>query len=313
MEFKRARLKFEKKMYGRIYMRVRNWCFTAWNDNFLSSNEELIQYLGYGIEVCPKTGKTHYQGYVEFKKAFTLSRVKDIFNDNTVHLECRKGTQEQAVQYCMKDNEFFEFGELKKQGKRNDLQTMREEIEHGADIASIVRTVTSFQALRGAELLLKYCENPRAIQDINVFWCYGDTGSGKSHYAYQNHPDLFRPISEKWWEGYDGHDCILIDDIRGHFCTYDRLLQLCDKYPFRVETKGGSRQAKYTNIYITCPWNVQKFCEKFYDRSDRFEQLYRRITKQFYFEKEIDCPVEETYVYRCTEVGVGNTDHPDSD
>lgn len=286
-------------------MRVRNWCFTAWNENFLSCDESLIQYLGYGVEKCPDTGKIHYQGYVEFNKAFTMKSVKKAFCDETVHLEIRKGSQKQAVEYCEKDGDFYEIGELKKQGKRNDLQTMREEIENGADMSSIVQTVTSFQALRGAELLLKYCEEPRPVQDIDVIWCYGETGSGKSHFAYQNYHNIFKPISEKWWEGYDGHECILIDDIRGHYCPYERLLQLCDKYPFRIETKGGSRQVKYSTIIITCPWSVKDFCTKFYDKSDKFKQLYRRISKQLLFEKIIDCPVEETYMYRSTEVEIG--------
>lgn len=286
-------------------MRSRNWCFTAWNENFLTCPEDVVQYLCYGIEYCPDTGTKHYQGYCEFKPAFTMSRVKVLFNDNSVHLENREGTQKQAIDYCKKGGDFYDFGEPKKQGKRNDLQTMREEIENGADIGTIVKTVTSFQALRGAEILLKYCEKPRDIQDINVFWNYGETGSGKSHFAYQNYQNVFRPVNEKFWEGYDGHDCVLIDDIRGDFCTFARLLQLTDKYPFRVETKGGSRQALYTTIIITCPWDVQKFCEKYFCASDKFEQLYRRITKQFHCEKVIDCPVEETYLYKCTEVGIG--------
>jgi hypothetical protein len=285
-------------------MRVRNWCFTAWTDTFLSVDDNCIQYLGYGIETCPKTGKIHYQGYVEFTKAFTMSSVKKLFGDNTIHLEVRKGTQEQAIKYCEKDGEYYEFGELKKQGKRNDLQTMREEIEKGADIASIVQTVTSFQALRGAELLLKYCEKPRIVQNIDVIWCYGETGSGKSHYAYQNYQNIFRPINEKWWEGYDGNECVLFDDIRGSI-PYERLLQLCDKYPFRIETKRGSRQAMYNTIIFTCPWSIKDFCTKFYSCSDKYDQLYRRITKQILFEKIIDCPVEETFMYKCTEVGIG--------
>lgn len=286
-------------------MRLRNWCFTAWTDSFLTCDEDAIQYLGYGIETCPKTDKKHFQGYVEFKKAFTMKSVKSIFNDNTIHLEPRKGTQKQAIEYCEKDGDFYEFGEPKRQGSRNDLQTMREEIANGADMSSIVQTVTSFQALRGAELLLKYCEEPRPVQDIEVLWCYGETGSGKSHFAYQNYQNIFRPINEKWWEGYDGHDCILFDDIRGTNVSFERLLQLCDKYPFRIETKGGSRQVKYTKIVFTCPWSVKDFCTKFYSSSDKYSQLYRRITKQIYFEKIIDCPVEETYSYRSTEVGIG--------
>lgn len=285
-------------------MRPRNWCFTAWNENFLTCDESLVQYLCYGIERCPNTGKIHYQGYVEFHNAYTMNVVKKIFDDKTIHLENRKGSQKQAIDYCAKDGDFYDFGEPKKQGKRNDLQTMREEIEKGADIASIVQTVTSFQALRGAELLLKYCEKPRIVQDIDVIWCYGETGSGKSHYAYQNYQNIFRPINEKWWEGYDGNDCILFDDIRGSI-PYERLLQLCDKYPFRIETKGGSRQAMYNTIIFTCPWSIKDFCTKFYSCSDKYDQLYRRITKQILFEKIIDCPVEETFMYKCTEVGIG--------
>ena len=34
----------------------------------------------------------------------------------------------------------------------------------------------------------------------------------------------------KFWEGYDGHDNVIIDDIRGDFCKFHQLLKLLDRY-----------------------------------------------------------------------------------
>lgn len=292
----------------RGYMRIRNWCFTAWNDKFLNCDIDLIQYLGYGIEICPETGNRHFQGYVEFKKAFTLGMVKKAFDDKTVHLEARKGSQKQAVDYCKKDGEFNEIGELKVQGKRTDIDIKRQEVEDGCTMNEMIETATSYQSLKMAELLLKYKEKKRPIQPILVKWVYGETGCGKTHNCFVDYPLVFRPIKSneyKWWDGYDGQKEVLLDDIRGNICSFLRLIELTDIYPFKVECKNGSREVQFDTVIITSPYKIEDFCEMYYSKKDKYEQLWRRCGyKQYYCEKIINCPVEETFEYRCTEVHV---------
>jgi len=77
----------------------------------------------------------------------------------------------------------------------------------------------------------------------------------------------------KWWEGYDAHPVVIIDDIRATFCTFSRMLNILDKYECRVECKGASRQLLARRIYITCP-----FCyDGIWETSEQMDQLYRRL------------------------------------
>lgn len=108
--------------------RVRCWCFTWFppvpegphaqvvslqdglNHLATLSEDPDFRYIIAGEEVCPETGRAHLQGYVEFHRAFSLTSVKDAFGWPTAHFEPRRGTQEQAIDYCKKEGNFHEWG-----------------------------------------------------------------------------------------------------------------------------------------------------------------------------------------------------------
>ena len=77
----------------------------------------------------------------------------------------------------------------------------------------------------------------------------------------------------KWFEGYDGHKKVLIDDMRKDFMKFHELLRLLDRYPMRVEQKGTSRQFVANHIIITSAYNPAMLFET---RED-IHQLLRRI------------------------------------
>lgn len=92
-------------------MTSRSYCFTSWKPITYTVTAECdIRYLCYGIEICPKTQKQHYQGYLELRKPLRMQGVKKLLDDNTIHLEKRKGTRDQARDYCKKDGKFYEYG-----------------------------------------------------------------------------------------------------------------------------------------------------------------------------------------------------------
>jgi hypothetical protein len=74
----------------------------------------------FGREIAPTTGTPHLQGYVHFERTKRLSGVRVLFPHGT-HLEPRRGTPEQAADYCKKDGDFEERGVLPAQGRRTDI------------------------------------------------------------------------------------------------------------------------------------------------------------------------------------------------
>lgn len=97
----------------------RHWCFTAYaghlglDDDF--SSEEIIdamrshwesvndlpgiRYAIAQIEMCPTTHRLHIQGYLEFKDSKRMNTIYKMFPAN---LEYRKGSRDDARDYCRK-------------------------------------------------------------------------------------------------------------------------------------------------------------------------------------------------------------------
>lgn len=250
------------------------WCFTDFDMKTDWMNVG-ASYVVVGEEICPDTGKTHLQGYLEFPTNKRVTALKKI--DAKAHFEKRKGTGEQAAQYCKKDGKFKEQGELKicEPGKRNDLSKIREAIKDGAKLRNILEFEDiTFPGIKVAEAMLPHFE-PKRQWEMEVHWLHGSTGSGKTKYAMEQCVDPW--ISGKnlrWWQGYDGHEDVIIDDFRKDFCTFHELLRILDRYPYTVEVKGGSRQLVAKRIFITCPWHP----EDLYDGKEDVGQLLRRIT-----------------------------------
>lgn len=236
-----------------------------------------FKYLIYGVETCPDTGKTHHQGYAEFETNRRLSALKK-FN-STIHWELRQGTQAQAIDYCMKDGEFVEFGEKKgksNQGSRSDIKLAKKLVSEGAGMKTIIEQVDSYQAVRMAELSLKYSEKKRNWE-TNVIWLHGPTGSGKTRKAVELSGDNYWMSGRnlKWWEGYDAHENVIIDDFRKDFCTFHELLRILDRYPYTLEVKGTSRQLLAKQIIITSCYAP----DVVYDTREDVAQLLRRISR----------------------------------
>lgn len=102
-------------------MRSRGYCFTINNYTddhlaFVMDQEELgYRYIIIGFETAPETGTLHLQGYVYFDTARHETSVRKLFYPH--HIEPQKGTYEQAIEYCKKEQQFYENGEPPVQGK----------------------------------------------------------------------------------------------------------------------------------------------------------------------------------------------------
>lgn len=252
-------------------VRSRDWCFTKNNyvDDDISKLEDVsseCKYLIIGKEVA-STGTLHLQGYIYFENAKSFSKIQKLLPTGS-HIEKTKGTPKQASDYCKKENNYVEYGSLPEtQGKRTDLDVVKDMVKEGKTLGEIIDSAKSYQSIRSAELILKYKETKRNWKPY-VIWIYGSSGTGKTRTAYEKCPSLYRKTnsSGKWWEGYDAHADVLLDDVKDMSKEYySMLLELLDRYEVRVETKGGSRQFLAKNIIVTSLWSpkemYQNFCE----------------------------------------------------
>lgn len=135
-----------------------------------------------------------------------------------VHLEIRRGSSRQAADYCRKDGEVFEVGEISAQGNRTDLTELKESIESGN--LDVIETHFELYCRykNGIDALLdkQYLKKKRTTMTVG-YWFYGPTGTGKSHRAFEMAgEDVYVWTDDNgWWDGYRGQKTVIINDFRG--------------------------------------------------------------------------------------------------
>lgn len=266
--------------------KFRNYCMTDFicDRSVYDTLSPKYKYILIGEETCPTTQKTHFQVFLVCKSPRSLKSVMKEWAPR--HIEICKGDYLSNIKYCSKDDKITEYGERPKgQGKRSDIELVREVLEsEEATMREISSIATSYQSIRVAETFLSYNERRRTWKP-NVSWIYGATGTGKTKQAVEMCGDNDYWMSGKnlrWWQGYDGHSHIIIDDFRKDFCTFHELLRILDRYAYSVEVKGGSRQLLATDIIITCPYHPLDV----YNTREDVGQLIRRIDDTIMLEME---------------------------
>lgn len=259
--------------------RSRGWCFTV--QNYTDENIETIRkcnadYWVFGREVAPTTGTNHLQGYMYFAGLKTFGAIKKLLPDGT-HIEKAKGNATQNREYCIKEGKFEEHGTPPAQGHRTDIQQIKDMVREGQHISEIAEVATSYQTLKFAQTLLTIKPNTELRLDLRVHWFWGATGTHKTRTAYAEATAIgdtwISSRNLKWWDGYTGQPCIIIDDMRGDFCTFHEMLRILDIYPLRLEVKGGSVAAEYHHVWITSAYKPDNLWQSVEDKG----QLMRRI------------------------------------
>ena len=236
----------------------RSYCFTL--NNYDQEDIDLLsqvtcRYLTFGEEVG-ESGTQHLQGYIEFAKTQRMAALKKIHK--RIHWETRRGTREQAREYCHKDGDFQEFGswEAGGQGSRNDLHMLMGLIKKNTPIIEIMEAAPK-ECSKSMRFVEKYREliereDTRSFRKVTVDVLVGAAGTGKTKCAFDECPKLFTVNSDESFpfNGYDGEDAILIDDFYGGV-KYNTLLRVLDGHQYRVNVKGGHRFARWTRIFIT--------------------------------------------------------------
>jgi len=247
------------------------------------NNNNNITYMIVGAEVCPTTERNHWHIFIYFTSDHTLNSIRKKLPQRDVRAMYYHSWPGALKKYCSKDgNLLLEIGECPSQGKRKDLNSIKEMVKNGADIFEVVEDCENLQQILYAEKLFKYknLQTKRKIMKIDVIWISGDPGTGKSKLVHELEPDLYVPVSSKWWDGYHGQEAILIDDFRPGWCSYDDLLKLTDIYPRTVEVKGGTTPIMWKRMYFTSPHEPKRTFRYMEDQENN-KQVLRRITAQF--------------------------------
>lgn len=257
-------------------------------------------------EVAPTTGTPHLQGYCELDRQTRFDTlVKQL--PKGIHIEPRFGTQDQAIKYIKAPidkpvphpDDLCEVGEPRTQGTDVGRSALEEARELLRTRTSIDPNQHNIGTIKAYERLAKYWPNSRSYSDseLSRIWIYGPGRSGKTSTAYKlcadagsiYKCDLF---SKGWFDGYDNHEAVIIDDYEPFDSTPEQfklLLSVLDQYPLRVEVKGSSINWNPRIIVITSQFPPWKYYNKynqpnphlpeFWARDVQLRQLMGRLNK----------------------------------
>nr|AKM52583.1 replication associated protein [Goose circovirus] len=261
----------------------KRWVFTINNPTFEDycavvefCNLENCKFAIVGEEKGEKEGTPHLQGFLSLRKNAKAAAIEEKLGGRA-WLSRARGSDEENEEYCAKERTYLRVGEPNRKGRSSDLADAASDVLAGLPITEVARKYpTTFVMFgRGLERLRQVIvETPRDWK-TDVIVLIGPPGSGKSRYAFEFPAvEKYYKSRGKWWDGYNGQDVVVMDDFYG-WLPYDDLLRVCDRYPLRVEYKGGMTQFVAKTLIITSNREPRDWYKCEVDVS----ALYRRITQ----------------------------------
>lgn len=249
----------------------RRWCWTSFDTTLaaaLQSKEvksgprPQMKFLVFQEETCPETQRPHLQGYTEFTTGVRRAAFQRWLGDNVAHCDAAKGSGPENVTYCTKEDSRragpWTLGEVGGQGQRTDLQGLQDALQEGATNRQLWETqfptMVRYHRAVAAYRFETAVGETRDPPEVHVY--HGPTGTGKTrrvHHAAGNAlytVDVADRGKQPWFDGYNGQECVLLDDYNGEY-NVNFLKRLLDRYPMTVQVKGGYTHWRPKKIYIT--------------------------------------------------------------
>jgi len=212
-----------------------------------------VKYAIWQLEMCPSTGRLHLQGYIEFvgKKTWVWAH-KNLEGLETARFAPRKGTQEEAIDYCKKSETAlegpYEYGERREQGKRHDLLDIKRKIDEMRPLLEIQDDhFASF--VRHSRFFKEYKRQKTASRNFKTqVWLFvGPPGAGKStmmKIIARMIGSLYKATNKKgsgqYYDDYDGQDVLIIDEFDGYRMSPTDFNDLADEHECVLPVHGGA-------------------------------------------------------------------------
>lgn len=254
-----------------------------------------------------ENGTYHTHLFLAFSNAVRFSTLKNKFS--TAHLDIVKGTSQQNKEYIRKEgkwskdrkketnliNTFEEYGDIpiERQGARNDLADLYDEILSGKTNAEIMRDnpeyMFNMDKIERARQIIRDDLYKNTFRQLEVIYIFGPTGTGKTRsimekYGYEN---VYRVTNyDHPFDGYKGQDVIILEEFRSSLKIQDTLNYL-DGYPLELPCRYANKVACYTKVYIVTNIDLAEQYESIQkEHPETWQAFLRRINKVMIFSKD---------------------------
>ncbi len=238
--------------------RTRNWALTDFElldwDQIYKDKKDIIRYIVFGEEICPKTKKKHNQVFLQLVNQKGLGGIKRMVGSKKIHAEHCFASEKENDKYCKKDNNYKSYGTWKTMGGRSDLEDIKKQCTDqksdleiaNAHFGSFIRYHTGIAKYK--QLISK--ENTKEFRKIKVILIKGPTGTNKTRHAMKQATYKIQGTQLQWWDGYAQDKIICIDEYANDL-KITVLLSLLDGYQLRLPIKGAFTYANWNKVYIT--------------------------------------------------------------
>jgi hypothetical protein len=202
-------------------------------------------------------------------------------------LEPRRGSREQARDYCKKEDTRlegpWEHGEwINGPGHRTDIDLIIDCLKEGQSEKEICNLhpnewARNWKTIDRWSLL----NAPRRSERTQLHIFIGDPKSGKSKEMELLSPNGHWKTPGPWFDGYDGKADLILDEADKQEINIGQFLLLADRYPLRVPVKGSFVNFTAKNIYAASNLPVEQWYKK--EDDIRIEALLRRIDSKTTF------------------------------
>lgn len=301
----------------------RNWFFTInahiGEDNPISQSMVKDAFMSldtdaswvFQMEQGSDTGYEHYQCTLFLSRSKPRRR-KDIFKALKEHgiVDAHVEPVEKkdaASRYCSKSDtriagpwwssEPFKASVVGKgssgQGRRSDITALRRAIQDGRTPDDLLLD-DRLSPLMASTSVMKYVEKlyvavnaqrwSREQRDIKVHYIWGETGSGKTRYVYENYQPseiyVAHMGSRDPFANYKFQKVLVLDEFRSQ-TPLSNLLQMLDRYPYEIDKRYENTWGAWNEVYILSNWTL----DAQYRDSPECDKaaLERRITDYMHF------------------------------
>lgn len=226
-------------------------------DGLLKHLQVLDNIVHYVI-ACEKhqDGNNHLHAYVKYTDGVLAKDAPISFDFDGFHGNYQPARScKSVVKYCTKGDDYI---------SNFDIQQYL--AKKGKLTADVIKAKTTAQALTDGDISFMHVRHYREARAVLVepfeyhttrgIWIWGQTGVGKSRIVREHASlvgyRLFSKSQNKWFDGYDGEEIIMIDDFDLRGDCLDHYLKIwTDRYACSGEVKGSTVQLRHYEFIVT--------------------------------------------------------------
>ncbi|WP_164880433.1 replication protein [Clostridium manihotivorum] len=241
----------------------------------LISNFKTLEYFC----MADEEGSTfHTHIFVCLTSRVRFSKIKKYFPK--AHIEAVKGNVSENIAYIKKSGKwendtkhgtsikdsYEEWGEIpsNNKGKLRDMEELYQMVLDGWSNSEIIAKnqdyilqIDKLDKLRTIILTERFKGTRRL--DLEVTYCYGVTGSGKTRSVLDEFGDYNVYRVTDYSHPFDSYNCqpvIVFDEFRSSLTIKD-MLNYCDIYPLELPARFSNKYACFTKVFIISNWSLE--------------------------------------------------------